>query len=94
MMTDAVGEETQEERADEQSGEGRRDKGADSGKAEKGLRGRGQKPAAVQPRRDIAGEEQIIDFETAAERQQNDEAPGIGRGGQAFEPARYLVGRA
>src|ERR1019366_6233876 len=51
------------------------------GKAEKGLGLGGQQAAAVKARRDIAGEEQIIDLEAAAEREQDHQAPQMGRGG-------------
>ena len=89
-----VGEEAEEERADEQSGKGRGDKGADPGKAEKSLRCGCQQAAAVEARRDVAGEEEVVDLEPAAERQQDHQPPDIGRGGQGLQPPRDFVGSA
>jgi hypothetical protein len=60
-------------------------------KAEEGLRRRGQQSAAIEARRDVAGQKQIVDFEAAAERQQDHQAPHIRGSGQAFEPAGDFV---
>src|SRR3954447_25337174 len=51
----------------------------------------GQQPAAVQARGDIAGKKQIVDFEAAAERQQDYQTPKIRRRRQVFEPPGYFV---
>jgi hypothetical protein len=89
--SEPVGQEAQEERAGEQSGKGRGDEGANPRKAEKRLRGRGQQPRASESRCDVAGKEQVVDLETAAERQQDHQPPQIGRAGQAFETLRNFV---
>ncbi|GCC49454.1 hypothetical protein chiPu_0033376, partial [Chiloscyllium punctatum] len=82
-----IGEEAEAEGADEQAGESRRDEGADAGEAEEGLRRRGHQPAAREARRDIAGEEQIVDFEATAEREQNHQPPDIAGRRQRLEPS-------
>ncbi len=86
-----VGEEAEEEGADEQAGKGRGDEGADAGEAEEGRCRRREQSAAAQTRRDVAGQEQIVDLETAAEREQDDEPPDIGRPRHRLEPSRDLV---
>lgn len=86
-----VGEEAEEEGADEQAGEGCSDEGADAGEAEEGRCRRGEQSAAAEPRRDIAGQEQIVDLETAAEREQDNEPPDIRRRRHRLEPPRDLV---
>jgi hypothetical protein len=89
--SEPVGEKTQKEGADEQPGKGRRHKRADPRKTEKGLGRGGQQSAAGKARRDVAGKEQVIDLEPAAERQQDHQTPHIGRSWQAFEPPRYFI---
>ena len=89
-----VGEEAEEERSDEQSGKRRRNERADAGEAEERVAWWRSKLAAGQPRRDIAGQEQVVDLETAAKRQQDHEPPEITRRPAGFRAAaRFRSGR-
>src|SRR6516225_9625523 len=74
-----VGQKAQEKGAGEQSGEGRGDKSADAGETEKGLGGGRQQAALIETGGNIGREKQVVDFETTTERQQDNQAPEMGR---------------
>src|SRR5580698_6048987 len=81
----AIGGETEEQRADEESCERGCDEAGESVEAEE-RRGRAcEEPAAYQTGPDVGGEKQIVIFEPAAERQQQNQRPDVARSGQALE---------
>jgi len=88
----AVGEKSARNSADKQAGEQRGDKARDTGRTEQAMGGRRQQPAFDETRRDIAGVEQVVEFEEEAEAQQDHEFPDGTRGGQAVEPRGNRAG--
>ena len=88
LASEPVGDEAEQSRADKQSGEQRRNETCNAARAEQARRRRRQYAAANEPRRDIAGQKQIVIFETAAQRQKrrrgsrSREKPSIDRGGR------------
>jgi hypothetical protein len=86
--TETVGEVAEDDGAEEQSGELRGDEAREASHAEQRL-GRRRKDAAFeQAERDISGQEEVVEFGEAAERQQNNEIANIARLGQTIEPRR------
>ena len=81
-----VGEVAETDRADEQPGESDRGKGGLVRQPEQSRVARAENPAAHQPRRDIAGHQQVVQLEPATQRQQDDKLPDLPRGGQPIEP--------
>ena len=89
-----VGDVAKEDGADEQAGEQREHEGADAGDAdgaedvEHAQRFRGEVARLVQARRDVGGQEQVIQLEAAAERDQRDQVPDVLGHRQPIEPGR------
>ena len=70
-----VGQPAAQQRADEQAGEQRGDEARDAAGAEQPGRGRREDPGLDEPRGDVAGEQQVVEFEEEAEAEQRHEAP-------------------
>ena len=75
--------------ADEQAEEEGGDKAGNAGGAEQARRGGGEDARFHQPRRDIGRQEQVVEFEEAAQRQQGHPPPEAARGGKRFQSGRY-----
>ena len=85
--SEPVGEEAAEDRADEEAGEQRGDEARDAGRAEQ-ARGVGRQHAGLdQARRDVSGEQEVVELEEHAEAEQHDDrsrscaSPAAGRCG-------------
>ncbi len=80
----AVRHEAEPGGADEQSGEGGGHE--QRGAAEHAQRDVGEQPRAHQPRHHVSGDEQVVELEQPAQREQRHQLPDVGRGRQAVEP--------
>ena len=89
---EAIGGKAEQQRAEEETGEERRDEARDAAGAEQPRRGRRQDTLRHKARRDVAGEQEIVELEEAAEREQQHAPPQRGRHRQAIEPCSDQAG--
>lgn len=73
---EAIGEEADERGPDEQAGKHGRDEAGDASGLEESVGGGGEDAGSDQAGCDVAGEEQVVELEKAAERDEHDMGPG------------------
>ncbi|CAI8713849.1 hypothetical protein EMIT093MI4_110117 [Pseudomonas sp. IT-93MI4] len=89
---ESIGQRAEQAGAEEQAEEGRRRERCLIGEAEHALIAGGEDPVTDQSRTDVGGLEQIVEFEETTNRQQRDQSPDRGDGGQAVDAGGNLGG--